>query len=296
MLSRTFLHQGRDRSYLLAIPPTLAAGTPLPLIVAFHGGGINARAMSRLSNIHELAARGLCLVAYPDGTGRVDRARTWNAGDCCGHAHRYQVDDVGFVDRLCTAIEAEWPVDPRRIYATGFSNGGMLCYHLASQLPDRLAAIAPVAAAMTCTLSSHTQAVPVLAIHGTCDQYVPIAGGRGPKSRAGVDYRPLRETLDLWAARNGCHFQPHSTWLTVPQHLSATTSPPDIRATHGALPIEDWDYGPGRGASEVRAYIVHGGGHTWPGQPSEEFELGATATNLSANEAIWEFFSRHRRI
>ena len=36
-------------------------------------------------------------------------------------------------------------VDAKRVYATGISNGGMMCYRLASEMSDRIAAIAPVA-------------------------------------------------------------------------------------------------------------------------------------------------------
>ncbi|MCC7086513.1 MAG: DDE-type integrase/transposase/recombinase [Pirellulales bacterium] len=39
-------------------------------------------------------------------------------------------------------------IDPKQVYATGMSNGGMMCYRLAAELSDRIAAVAPVAGTM----------------------------------------------------------------------------------------------------------------------------------------------------
>jgi polyhydroxybutyrate depolymerase len=54
-------------------------------------------------------------------------------------------------------------------------------------------------------------------------------------------------------------------------------------------------YTGGHTGAEVVLYTIHGGGHTWPGrQPALQF-LGPSTQNLSANEAMWEFFERFRR-
>ena len=48
-----------------------------------------------------------------------------------------------------------------------------------------------------------------------------------------------------------------------------------------------------RDGAEVLLYEIRGGGHTWPGRPSPEKLLGKATQNVSANDVMWEFFTRH---
>src|SRR5262249_13324839 len=120
-------HDGRKRRYLVHAPPAAAAGRPLPVVLGFHGGGGRAESFRTMSRLSEVADRHGFLVVYPDGTGRWANVLTFNAGRCCGYAAEQQVDDVGFVRRLLDELPRLYPVDPRRVYATGMSNGAMLC-------------------------------------------------------------------------------------------------------------------------------------------------------------------------
>ena len=52
-------------------------------------------------------------------------------------------------------------------------------------------------------------------------------------------------------------------------------------------------YGPGKAGSEVVLYVIHNGGHTWPGRPPRLKFLGASTEEISANDLMWEFFQRH---
>ena len=76
-------------------------------------------------------------------------ARAWNAGSCCGSPARTPIDDIGFVLAVLDAVAAEYNLDPDRVYATGFGNGGMMAYRLGCEAADRFAAIAPVVSALT---------------------------------------------------------------------------------------------------------------------------------------------------
>jgi polyhydroxybutyrate depolymerase len=70
------------------------------VVLAFHGGGSNAQQMVRFCGLNEKADEAGFIVVYPSGTGRLERALTWNAGNCCAYAVFNQVDDVGFVRAL----------------------------------------------------------------------------------------------------------------------------------------------------------------------------------------------------
>src|SRR5688572_24750509 len=64
-------HGGRRRSYLLHVPA--AAGRPLPLVLAFHGGGGEAEGYKAYAGLDALADREGFIVAYPNGSGLLPR-------------------------------------------------------------------------------------------------------------------------------------------------------------------------------------------------------------------------------
>ena len=74
------------------------------------------------------------------------------------------------------------------------SNGGMMCYRLAAELSDRIAAIAPVAGTMAIAEAKPNRPVPVMHFHGTADRIVPFAGpGNGtPKF---LSFKSVEETV-----------------------------------------------------------------------------------------------------
>ncbi len=165
------VHAGRVRSYTLHVPTGLDAGRPLAMVLAFHGGLGTAAYMPALTGFSRTADREGFLVAYPNGSGALeDRLFTWNGGTCCGYSSRENVDDVGFVRAVIDDIAAHFPLDPRRIYATGISNGGILSYRLACELSDRIAAIGPVAGTQNFPGCAPSAPVAVVHFHGTADQ------------------------------------------------------------------------------------------------------------------------------
>jgi polyhydroxybutyrate depolymerase len=273
--------EGIEREYLLHVPAAVVEGKPAPVVLAFHGGGANAQQMISFSGLNELAEREGFLVVYPGGTGRVDRARTWNAGNCCGYAQRRQIDDVQFVRRLLDDLHQTTPIDERRIWATGMSNGAMMCYRLASELSDRIAAIAPVAGPMGTESCHPARPVPVCHFHGTEDQFAPFRGGRGARSLTRTHFYSVEHSIRQWVRANGCSAEPRIEELPV--------------IVEDGTKIARTTYAGGRDGAEVVLYTIHGGGHTWPGRQPSLTRLGPSTRNLSANEAMWEFFRRFQR-
>jgi len=122
----SFSHGGSSRYYLVRVPPHAASGAPLPLLLALHGGGGNAEQYKAESGFDDVGAREGALVVHPGGSGLLARTLlTWNAGtDCCGFALDRDVDDVGFLLALVEELAQRTPVDPKRVYVVGHSNGG----------------------------------------------------------------------------------------------------------------------------------------------------------------------------
>ncbi len=136
---------GRERSYLVHIPAKYGGKQPSPVVLISHGAGTNAPMMVRFCGLNKKADEAGFVAVYPNGTGTAGLFLTWNAGNCCGYAMQNKVDDVAFTRALLDDLAEVANVDPKRVYATGMSNGAIMCYRLALQLSDRIAAIAPVA-------------------------------------------------------------------------------------------------------------------------------------------------------
>src|SRR5262245_18435976 len=97
---------------------------------------------------------------------------------------RRNVDAVGFISTLISTLVAERNVAPARVYATGISNGGIMVYRLACELSDKVAAIAPVAAALMFDSCRPKRPVSVMMFHGSEDKAVPSEGGRNWPSQS----------------------------------------------------------------------------------------------------------------
>lgn len=273
-IRREIRHDGLDRSYLLYIPASLPPDTDAPLVFVFHGGTGNAKSAVRMSGFNELAGRYGFLAAYPNGTNRLgdDFLLTWNAGGCCSYAQEQKVDDVGFVRAVAADAQSMFPVDERRIYAAGMSNGAMLSHRLGCEAADLFAAVAPVAGTLNFPACDPSRPVSVVAFHGTADEHVPYEGGYGPQALVEVDYASVEDSMGFWVSADGCEGNPQ------------TESFDDIR--HDA-----WSGCADSAAVEL--YTVVGGGHAWPGGPSGEAGWEGGTTTIDATQLIWEFFAAH---
>jgi polyhydroxybutyrate depolymerase len=188
------------------------------------------------------------------------------------------VDEVAFIDALLGDLARAYPVDARRVYATGMSNGAVMAYRLAAELSARIAAVAPVAGAVAAALGPPARPVPVLHFHGTLDEYVPFLGGKGPRSITGTPYCSVEESIRTWVRWDGCDQTPSAEVLS---------------RDGDELRVRRQTYGGGKDGAEVVLVVVEGGGHTWPGRKSPAKVLGKSATNISANDLMWEFFQKH---
>lgn len=280
---------GRRRSYLLHVPGELPPGRR-PLVVALHGGGESAARFEAVTRLSAHADRDGWVVAYPQGTGEPDparpgrtRRRSWNAGRCCGPARRDAVDDVGFVSALIADVATLVPVDPDAVHLVGHSNGGMLAYRLALELPGRIAAVGvhsaslavdPVDGSAEVADAGPPMGVSVIDVHGGADRHHPLDGGRGPDSRAETPYEPVPGTCAVFARAAGC-------------------GPPSERRD-GEVTVTAWRAPTG---AEVRLVVVDRGTHAWMGgAPTGSPGVGGAGyPGFDATGAIWAFLRDHPR-
>jgi polyhydroxybutyrate depolymerase len=271
--------QGRDRTYSYHVPPSYDGTRAVPLVLALHGRLGQGSGEERLSHLDKISDERGFLVVYPDGLDR-----SWADGRGGTPSDHKGVDDVKFLASLIDQMETEYKVDRSRIYATGMSNGGFMTGRLACELSSRIAAVAIVAASLSeaVAASCHPEVpVSVLVLQGTEDPLVPLSGGALGRKTAGGVVLSHEATVEKFAKLDRCPAPPKK------EHIAD-------RAGDGTS-IDTAIYSGCAAGSEVRSYVVNGGGHAWPGgmQYLPAAIIGKTSKNLETSEVIWEFFSRH---
>ena len=267
---------GLERSYEVHLPSGRAPSQPAALVIVFHGGGGNARNAARMTGMDAKADREGFIAVYPNGTGpRGDRLLTWNTWRCCGAALDNKVDDVGFVRALVDDVAQRYPVDRKRIYATGLSNGGMMTYRVGCELSGVVAAIAPVAGALDSYDCRTPNPVSVIAFHGTADKHVLFEGG---KPQVSMDRHvradnSVQFAIEQWRKNDRCEGEP------AREHKGS------IWHTAYACP----------GGVAVELYAVEGQGHAWPGgEKGMRFgNVDEPSREISATDLMWDFFVKH---
>jgi polyhydroxybutyrate depolymerase len=231
---------GVERAYLLYVPAAYD-GSPVPLVLNFHGSGGAPESQLATSGFDRLADAAGFAVAFPAGafTNSVT-SRSWNANVEPG------VDDVQFARDVIADATARLNIDPDRIYSTGFSGGARMTSRLACELADVLAAAAPVAGLQYPDGCTPARPIPILAIHGKADRTNSweLTADSRPYWRMGVE-----TAAERWRAVNGCADAVAVGELTANSELR-----------HWA----DCD-----GGAEIRLVVIEDGGHVWPDDASE---------------------------
>ena len=271
---------GVERTYIREVP---AVEGPAPLVLDFHGYSEGAAVHVQMSELPAFGVEQGFVTLVPQGLGEPSR---WDVA--------LDSADLDFVGDLLDEAERTLCIDPARIYVTGLSNGAFMTSSVACRYADRVAAIAPVAGIRDPEGCDPARPVPVLAIHGTDDQFVTYEGGLGERAldlpapdgsgrtlrEVGVEARPpgepsVPEIVAAWAARNGCGE------AGPPQPVTEDVDRIAHRCPTGVA---------------VELLRIDGGGHAWPGSALSAAVasiVGRTTMTISANEQLWAFFQDH---
>ncbi|MBT8331606.1 MAG: esterase, partial [Deltaproteobacteria bacterium] len=195
---------------------------------------------------------------------------------------RKGIDDVGFLKALIEKLIDQYPIDLRRVFVTGISNGGLMSYQLACSLPDTIRGIAPVTAQIPAAIARlcRTETTVSLAVfNGTEDPLVPYNGGQIKvfrRQRGAV--LSTEKTIAIWRQKNHC--SPHAKITAFADLADDGTRVTKI------------EYSPCDQGSKVALYRIDGGGHTWPGgrQYLPVRLVGRTTRDINGCDEIWSFF------
>ncbi len=239
----------------------------------------------------EVAEKNNFLLVVPNGTN-IKNGKTkgselnWN--DCRKdeiQKNKYQSNDVDFISRIIDWASENYKINTQKVFATGTSNGGLMCFRLATELPQKITAIATFSANLfqenECV--SMNLPIPVMIVNGTKDEFIPFNGGKTKfKSE---DVKSSQETVDFWIKNNNL-------------------SKDDVQKTEIRQTINDDDstvrkyvFGNLKSQKQVVYYVIDGGGHTMPGQKYvlSKFKqriVGRQNQDVEGAEIVWDFFNK----
>ena len=261
------ISSGEKREYLLYVPRSYDRTKPAALVISMHGAGVSPKQHMYISEWNRLADSQGFIVVYPSGLEGVG-PRVWRVGSDFAK-------DVRFISEMIDKLEASYNIDPARIYANGFSNGGGMAFVLSCTMSDRIASVGMVGAAQSLPWSWCTErrAVPMIAFHGTADRFAFYNGGQSWV--APEPFPPVPLWTAKWARRNRCASKPVESFVAR-----------DVTRREYIHCADD---------AAVMLYTIHGGGHTWPGGgPLPEWFVGKDSRSINATSTMWAFFRAHR--
>ena len=255
--AQTIVHDGMNREYILYVPNSYDGTSSIPLLLNFHGFGGSASQFMQEADMRSLAEADTFILVYPQGSC-LDGSSHWNPCPTGGD-NKSTADDVGFFESMISEISSQYTIDMERIYAAGYSNGGMMAYGLANYKSDLIAAVASVSGTMLNCTGPTSHPMPVVHLHGTSDAVVSYNGSN--------DWNSVQSTLDYWTSFNN------------------TISTPTINTDNtGGMTIEHYSYEQGDNSVSVEHYKYIGGDHVWFNEPYQ---------GQNASELVWNFMSKY---
>jgi poly(3-hydroxybutyrate) depolymerase len=234
--TKSFQVAGVARTYVIHVPAGLST-TP-PLVFNIHGYNIDGALMRSITQMDKVADRDKFIIVYPSALNK-----SWNMTT--------GGDDLTFIVAIIDSVDAKYHIDRNRVYATGFSQGGFMCFLLGCKYSDVFAAIAPVSGLLPSGTCTPKRPVPMLLKFGTKDVATPAS---------------FMASVNSWLKLNSC---PATPVVTKP-----------YPATNPKSSVTRLYYGPCAQGSEVVVDTVSGGTHDWV--------LNAD-TNVNTSEETWAF-------
>jgi polyhydroxybutyrate depolymerase len=268
---------GHPRRFLAYVPRTRpVTGPRAPVVTMFHGSSGDGARFLRISGWREQADAAGLVAVFPTGlryrvldSGR--RVTKWNSFDLASQVDLsekppgypadapWPADDVGFNDAILADLGTQLPIDRRRIYASGFSNGASFAARLAVERSTVLAAAAFSAGGLNAP-QQPARPIPLYQTVGSLDDRV--------LERTGLDELPLDPFALVSNPVLGAGLDTHLDTLGIPRRPFAAIS------RRGSTSLR-W---PPAGAPVFRFSVIAGLGHSYPDGAAREF---------------WSFFRTH---
>lgn len=189
---------GGNRQVTVNLPDTIA--NPAPLLILLHSASTSGAHQENYMKLAPVAKKKGLIYIAPDGTLNPEGKRFWNASKSCCNRYKQEVDDVAYLNSLIDEISTKYPIDPKRIYLIGHSNGAFMSFTFACKT-NRVAAIVAIAGALDADGGCRpTSPVSLLNIHGTADKTIKLDGG----VMNNYPYTSSAETMKTFSGLDKC--------------------------------------------------------------------------------------------
>lgn len=276
--------QGGKRPFDVHLPQDFNHKNIYPVVIAFHAGGSNTNQLKDWSNLNYKADEENFIVVYP-----YSKQSSWDLDK--------ESNDISYTQKIIKSLNKRFNIDQNQIFATGHSSGAMFTYLLSCQIPDKIAAIAPVGAYLDrkeLENCSQQRKVSVIHFHGTEDKCVPFNGGACGGCTQDINNPDLSKNINICPSVAG-YLDKIKNSYDLPFEGSITYQKGDGTC------ITSSDQN-----SEVTLCSIKNMGHSWPGTNyGSECEkdtkncstykayLGKPNTSLNATDVMWDFFQKH---
>jgi polyhydroxybutyrate depolymerase len=280
------------RNVIFVVPESKSTA-PRPFVILLHGHSGTAaqllgqgRSAAPLSRWVDIADRDGVLLAAPDGAKGNDDKQGWN--DCRSDAESNpRTDDVALTRAIIERAVTQYHADPARIYVMGMSNGAMMTFRLATELPEQFAAVAAVSGSIAAKSQCAPPVKPVslLVIAGDADPLVPFGGGdvRIFSTRSRGSVLGIEKAVDFW--RDLARLPARPSVVTTFEHNDQSGDTSAKRTKWGADPKK----------VQVELVVIRNGGHVEPSASQRigglyRSVVGKQNADFEAADEAWSFF------
>lgn len=275
----TVKFDGIERKYMYYIPSGYDSKAKLPVVFFIHGYGASAEIGVNVlgPQFHGRADRDGAIVVYPEATSKY-----WNDRLGGSFPATDTINDVAYISHLIDLFIADFKGDPRRIYVSGSSNGGMMTYRLSVDIPEKIAAIAPFISTISpqvAAASVNAAPIPTIITNGTADSIINWNGGAVEVTRT-PELLSGDQNVAYWVKRNGAKTKAKVSIL------------PDIEPDDKST-VEIQHY---KGRYDVMLFKIIGGAHRHPTlrEPGNPLIPGQNM-DYNSFETVWDFMMNYKK-
>jgi len=259
---QTVTVKGKKRQYYVFLPKGIDLKKKYPAVITFHGFESDANGIKWLLQPEKKAQDFKYILIFPNALNK-----SWNVGKGLGSKNK-SADDKAFLSKLLDILPGRHPINKKKIYAMGFSNGAQMAALAYCNFGKQVAAVGIVAHSMNIKNCQPKYKTPVTIFQGTADKYVPFNGG------GKYQIRSFKDSVNFFVKAN---------------NVESIVDKVVTLKTAGCKRYQNVNK-----TSKVTGCTLKGNGHSWPGaRPFKPEVFGVANKEMNATHFLFNFFKQY---